>query len=124
MSTERQLDDNDKTGAIFTINDSPSEQESRIREEDDELLDITRPFPGLPGQRDEPAQFTIRALIVGTVLGAVVSASNMYLCLKTGTPFISVYPSEIADLILQAGPLAQASLVLSCQFSRCHHISC
>ncbi|KXT13751.1 hypothetical protein AC579_10088 [Pseudocercospora musae] len=87
MSTERQLNGNDKSGAIFTINDSPSEQDSRAREEDEELLDITRPFPDLPGQRDEPAQLTIRALIVGTVLGAVVSASNMYLCLKTGWTF-------------------------------------
>ena len=64
---------------VFEINES--------QEDPDEPLDITRPFPEFPGQLDEHGQFTLRAVIVGTVLGAVVSASNMYLCLKTGWTF-------------------------------------
>ncbi|KAK4609469.1 putative metal-nicotianamine transporter [Fulvia fulva] len=70
----------------YTVDETAAGERS-IGSRDDELLDITRPFPDLPAQPDEPARFTIRAVVVGTVLGAVVSASNMYLCLKTGWTF-------------------------------------
>ena len=55
--------------------------------EADAFLDITRPFPVNPTLPVEDEHFTIRAVIVGIILGAVVSASNMYLCLKTGWTF-------------------------------------
>lgn len=72
-------DGNGNGKPVFEVNES--------QEGSDEPLDITRPFPEFPGQLDEYGQFTLRAVIVGTVLGAVVSASNMYLCLKTGWTF-------------------------------------
>ncbi|KAI0743453.1 OPT oligopeptide transporter [Daedaleopsis nitida] len=49
--------------------------------------DITRPFPPDPDEMVETHQLTIRALVVGSALGAVVGASNIYLGLKTGFTF-------------------------------------
>lgn len=72
-------DENGNGKPLFEVNEA--------QEGSDEPLDITRPFPEFPGQLDERGQFTLRAVVVGTVLGAVVSASNMYLCLKTGWTF-------------------------------------
>ncbi|KIO17519.1 hypothetical protein M407DRAFT_228119 [Tulasnella calospora MUT 4182] len=45
------------------------------------------PFPVDPNAPEEEHQLTIRALIVGCALGAVVGASNIYLGLKTGFTF-------------------------------------
>ncbi|PIA92693.1 putative oligopeptide transporter [Cercospora beticola] len=85
MHAERTLDQ-DKSKSTFAVSDIPPSSDD-YHGQDDEPLDITRPFPDLPNQPNEPAQFTVRALLVGCVLGAVVSASNMYLCLKTGWTF-------------------------------------
>ncbi|KAF8635413.1 hypothetical protein AX15_000407 [Amanita polypyramis BW_CC] len=49
--------------------------------------DVSKPFPPLPDEIEETHQLTIRALIVGCGLGAVVGASNIYLGLKTGFTF-------------------------------------
>lgn len=86
MDTDRKMmyDDDGKPHTTVTIH---SDEHSSPHGDDEEILDITKPFPDLNGQPEEPAQFTIRALLVGTLLGAVVSASNMYLCLKTGWTF-------------------------------------
>lgn len=56
-------------------------------EEETELLDNRFPFPPLKGIPEEEQQLTVRALVVGICLGAVVSASNIYLGLKTGWTF-------------------------------------
>ncbi|CAE6405439.1 unnamed protein product [Rhizoctonia solani] len=53
----------------------------------DEKLDPHEPFPIDPEHEDEEYQLTLRALVVGWVLGAVVGASNIYLGLKTGFTF-------------------------------------
>lgn len=45
------------------------------------------PFPVDPNAPIEEHQLTIRALVVGCALGAVVGASNIYLGLKTGFTF-------------------------------------
>ena len=45
------------------------------------------PFPPLKGVPEEQQQLSIRALVIGVCLGAVVSASNIYLGLKTGWTF-------------------------------------
>lgn len=82
MEAERRPSVDSRSKTAHTVSDGVDNTQ-----QDDEILDIMRPFPDLPGQSDEPAQFTIRALIGGTILGAVVSASNMYLCLKTGWTF-------------------------------------
>lgn len=84
MDFSQEVKGDDKSNAVFTVHSDDNESQN---DQDEELLDITKPFPDLPGQPEEPAQFTVRALIVGTILGAVVSASNMYLCLKTGWTF-------------------------------------
>ena len=86
MQPEVSSSFDDKTKPTFSVVDERSSQDD-YSEQDEEPLDIRKPFPDLPGQPNEPAQFTIRALIVGCILGAVVSASNMYLCLKTGWTF-------------------------------------
>lgn len=52
-----------------------------------EVLDNLFPFPPLKGIPDEEQQFSVRALVIGICLGAVVSASNIYLGLKTGWTF-------------------------------------
>ncbi|KAL5640760.1 hypothetical protein ACGC1H_001300 [Rhizoctonia solani] len=53
----------------------------------DEKLDPHEPFPIDPEHEDEEHQLTLRALVVGWMLGAVVGASNIYLGLKTGFTF-------------------------------------
>jgi hypothetical protein len=58
--------------------------------QDDEHVDVALaeikgdPFPIDPSIPDEDNALTVRAIIVGCVLGAVVGASNIYLGLKTG----------------------------------------
>jgi uncharacterized oligopeptide transporter (OPT) family protein len=47
----------------------------------------TRPFPIDPAVPEEDHQLTVRAVLVGCVLGAIVGASNIYLGLKTGFTF-------------------------------------
>jgi hypothetical protein len=63
------------------------EDEKLYEEEDGEMLDNLFPFPPLKGVPDEEQQLSIRALVIGIMLGAVVSASNIYLGLKTGWTF-------------------------------------
>ncbi|KAG8680927.1 hypothetical protein FRC09_017870, partial [Ceratobasidium sp. 395] len=53
----------------------------------EEKLDPHEPFPIDPLHEDEEYQLTLRALVVGWALGAVVGASNIYLGLKTGFTF-------------------------------------
>ncbi len=74
--------------------------EEQIADGQDGLLDITQPFPDIPGLPDEGDQFTFRAVIVGIILGGVVSASNMYLCLKTGWTFgASLFGMSLTSLL-------------------------
>ncbi|RDX51784.1 OPT oligopeptide transporter [Lentinus brumalis] len=49
--------------------------------------DISRPFPVDPTEIEETHQLTLRAIVVGCCLGAIVGASNIYLGLKTGFTF-------------------------------------
>lgn len=49
--------------------------------------DVSRPFPIDPDAPEETHQLTFRALFVGSCLGAIVGASNIYLGLKTGFTF-------------------------------------
>ena len=57
---------------------------------DDKLADLVLaeikgdPFPVDPSIPEEDNALTVRAIIVGCVLGAVAGASNIYLGLKTG----------------------------------------
>ncbi|KAI0780151.1 OPT oligopeptide transporter [Fomes fomentarius] len=49
--------------------------------------DISKPFPPDPNEMIETHQLTLRAVVIGCALGAVVGASNIYLGLKTGFTF-------------------------------------
>ncbi|KAF9574064.1 hypothetical protein EC968_007456 [Mortierella alpina] len=52
---------------------------------------------------DEPRQFTVRAVLVGSVLGLVVAASNMYTGLKAGWTFgAALWGSIFGFLLLKA----------------------
>ncbi|KAJ8086152.1 hypothetical protein PM082_004974 [Marasmius tenuissimus] len=64
----------------------PSESSAEVEETFDDH-DVTKPFPIDPDEPEEEYQLTVRALIVGSALGAVVGASNIYLGLKTGFTF-------------------------------------
>uniref|UniRef100_A0A0W0GF66 Putative oligopeptide transporter n=1 Tax=Moniliophthora roreri TaxID=221103 RepID=A0A0W0GF66_MONRR len=61
--------------------------------EEEEVLDyfddhdVTKPFPIDPDAPEETHQLTVRAVVVGGALGALVGASNVYLGLKTGFTF-------------------------------------
>jgi len=51
-----------------------------IHSEETEVLDLFEPFPELPGQiKENDRVFTIRAMLVGSLLGCLVTASNTYL---------------------------------------------
>lgn len=73
---------NEKKEASFNYEDEKSDVE-----EEEGMLDNLFPFPPLKGVPDEEQQLSIRALVIGILLGAVVSASNIYLGLKTGWTF-------------------------------------
>ncbi|POS73234.1 oligopeptide transporter [Diaporthe helianthi] len=62
-------------------------EKTPVDEEENEILDNMFPFPPLKGVPEEEQQLTVRALVIGICLGAVVSASNIYLGLKTGWTF-------------------------------------
>lgn len=84
---------------ITSENDVNSHDE---HEEEDIILDNKFPFPPLHGVPTEEQQITFRALFVGCMLGAVVSASNLYLGLKTGWTFgASLFGSILGFAILK-----------------------
>lgn len=68
----------------------PQSQEEELKhegEEDEETHDLFTPFPPLKGVREEKSPLTVRAVVVGIILGSLVNASNVYLGLKTGFTF-------------------------------------
>lgn len=56
-------------------------------EVDPDHLRAGLPFPEDPNAVPEEWQLTVRAIVVGCLLGAIVAASNIYLGLKTGFTF-------------------------------------
>ncbi|KAG1838579.1 OPT oligopeptide transporter protein-domain-containing protein [Suillus subalutaceus] len=66
------------------------------------------PFPEDPDAPVEDQQLTVRAVLVGCMLGAVIAASNIYLGLKTGWTFgASLFGSIIGFAILK--PLSRSA---------------
>lgn len=59
-------------------------EESYAHEEADILINDGNPFPEMPNAIEETNQLTVRAVVVGSFLGLIVGASNVYLGLKTG----------------------------------------
>lgn len=76
---------------------------------DDEHLDLFTSFPPVKGIPVEKAPLTIRAVLVGIILGSLVNASNVYLGLKTGfsfsaTLFGAIFGYGIITMISKALP--------------------
>jgi uncharacterized oligopeptide transporter (OPT) family protein len=66
------------------------------------------PFPVDPNSPVEDQQLTVRAVLVGCILGAIIAASNIYLGLKTGWTFgASLFGSIIGFAILK--PLSRSA---------------
>ncbi|XP_006463464.1 hypothetical protein AGABI2DRAFT_208266 [Agaricus bisporus var. bisporus H97] len=71
----------------YSSTDEKREADFDSEEVDLDDHDVTKPFPVDPHLPEEEHQLTLRAIIVGCALGAVVGASNIYLGLKTGFTF-------------------------------------
>ncbi|KAF5330038.1 hypothetical protein D9611_010470 [Ephemerocybe angulata] len=67
-----------------SVEEQPEEE---YEDEAYEGNDVSKPFPIDPHAPEETHQLTVRAVVVGCGLGAVVGASNIYLGLKTGFTF-------------------------------------
>ncbi|KAF4971700.1 hypothetical protein FZEAL_9764 [Fusarium zealandicum] len=55
--------------------------------DEDRITDLFSSFPPAKGVEYEPNPLTVRAVVVGIILGSLVNASNVYLGLKTGFTF-------------------------------------
>ncbi|KAI0474896.1 OPT superfamily oligopeptide transporter [Xylariaceae sp. FL0804] len=78
-------------------------------DDDDGILMLSHeePFPVDPDAPVEVQQFTVRAVLVGSILGGVIAASNVYLGLKTGWTFgAALFGSIFGFAILK--PLSRA----------------
>lgn len=73
--------------SIHNEKDIPTTEEELEEEESFDDHDVSKPFPLDGTEVEEEHQFTVRAVVVGGALGAVVGASNVYLGLKTGFTF-------------------------------------
>ncbi|KKY18358.1 putative oligopeptide transporter [Phaeomoniella chlamydospora] len=111
---------------VASMNDtSPiSSSDPNIAEEKGEVVSVRRmsvatseystgdPFPEDPDSQEEAQQFTVRAVLVGCILGGVIAAANVYLGLKTGWTFgASLFGSIFGFAILK--PLSK---ILPSQF--------
>ncbi|KAF4468544.1 hypothetical protein FALBO_4567 [Fusarium albosuccineum] len=56
-------------------------------DDEDRITDLFSSFPPPKGVEYEPNPLTVRAVVVGIILGSLVNASNVYLGLKTGFTF-------------------------------------
>lgn len=54
-------------------------EKADIPPQGDRAADLFSPLPPLEGVAEEPNPLTIRALVVGIILGSLVNASNVYL---------------------------------------------
>src|SRR6185369_17222668 len=62
---------------------------------------LTHPPPSavVPGERATP-EFTVRAIVVGTILGVIFGASSLYLVLKVGLTVSASIPVAVISLTL------------------------
>ncbi|KAG1821376.1 OPT oligopeptide transporter protein-domain-containing protein [Suillus variegatus] len=73
-----------------------------------QFINTDDPFPELPDAPVEEQQLTVRAVLVGCILGGIIAASNIYLGLKTGWTFgASLFGSIIGFAILK--PLSRSA---------------
>lgn len=96
---DSQERDADKKTYSVDVNDRRDHEEF---DDPHEVLDNKFPFPPMKGLPEEDHQITFRAILIGCCLGAVVSASNIYLGLKTGWTFgASLFGSILGFAILK-----------------------
>ncbi|OJA20544.1 hypothetical protein AZE42_07076 [Rhizopogon vesiculosus] len=101
--------DKEKGGAVITEVTSykPSDSEGKL-EPQAQFINTDDPFPESPDAPIEDQQLTVRAVLVGCMLGGIIAASNIYLGLKTGWTFgASLFGSILGFAILK--PLSRAA---------------
>lgn len=108
---EKDRSDSNPSEEDRSINVEKGEIIIHNHEEDEEdttyLLSHEDQFPIDPNEEPETQQFTIRAVLVGCILGGVIAASNVYLGLKTGWTFgASLFGSIFGYAILK--PMSRA----------------
>jgi len=64
-----------KPAHLNEFDSEPAELQSEI----DVLVNDGNPFPPMPNAIEEISQLTVRAIVVGSTLGLIVGASNVYL---------------------------------------------
>ncbi|TFK48797.1 OPT oligopeptide transporter [Heliocybe sulcata] len=72
---------------VDSIDSKSAYEESTQDDEHGMTFGVEDPFPEDPNAEPELQQFTFRAVFVGSILGGVIAASNVYLGLKTGWTF-------------------------------------
>ncbi|KAG1821375.1 OPT oligopeptide transporter protein-domain-containing protein [Suillus variegatus] len=88
--------------SISTVERNSQDDDSGELVSGGRFINTDDPFPIDPDSPVEERQLTIRALLVGCLLGAVISASNVYLGLKTGWTFgASLFGSIFGFAILK-----------------------
>ena len=70
--------------ALSYLRDSEPDSTPRNDLDGIRLINDGNPFPEDPNAPEETAQLTVRAVLIGSILGLIVGASNVYLGLKTG----------------------------------------
>jgi OPT family oligopeptide transporter len=91
------------TTDIASVSGSSEGLEPHVRS-----INTDDPFPVSPDAPVEDQQLTVRAVLVGCILGGIIAASNIYLGLKTGWTFgASLFGSIIGFAILK--PLSRSA---------------
>ncbi|KAG1732693.1 OPT oligopeptide transporter protein-domain-containing protein [Suillus paluster] len=91
------------TDIVSVSGDSEGKLEPHVQ-----FINTDDPFPESPDAPVEEQQLTIRAVLVGCILGGIIAASNIYLGLKTGWTFgASLFGSIIGFAILK--PLSRSA---------------
>lgn len=62
----------DETLSLHSLKDD-------LDDDSEDITDTFIPFPPLKGVPEEPKPLTVRAVVVGIILGSLVNASNVYL---------------------------------------------
>ncbi|MBN1504591.1 MAG: oligopeptide transporter, OPT family [Candidatus Eisenbacteria bacterium] len=82
-----------------------------MNDSDADARDKTKPFvPYFPPSARVP-EFTLRALILGAVIGVVFGAANAFLGLKTGTTVSASIPAAVISMAILRGVLRRGTVL-------------
>ena len=76
-----------QAAAVGVEGENLDDEKVDLSELEDDTHDIFKPFPLLKGVALEENPLTIRAVLIGIVLGSLVNASNVYLGEHNSPPF-------------------------------------